>query len=147
MAEIPLLSLVLDLVKYATLPLLAVAFVFGGRGLFRSFLLVCALAAAWLVWFFTFSGQCCPTGMEGLTLIFTPVLLGLFGLWCAIWRSGRCPCFPTSAGKEGRNAAAFGERMRDKGLPSLTLRCIGKPSSLISTGIRVTLAKRQGACR
>lgn len=51
---------------------------FGGRWVFRLWVLAMIGIGLWLIWFLGFSSRCCPTGMEGLALVILPAL-GLTG--------------------------------------------------------------------
>lgn len=60
----------------STVPAALITGFLGGKWVWRLWLLIMLGIALYLLWFFTLSNQCCPTGMEGLALILWP-LLGL----------------------------------------------------------------------
>ncbi|MEL6508631.1 MAG: hypothetical protein AAFQ32_02460 [Pseudomonadota bacterium] len=56
------------------LPAALITWLFGGRWVFRLWLLIMAGIAVALGWFFLIQENCCPTGMEGLALVIWPIL-------------------------------------------------------------------------
>lgn len=84
MDELPLLPMIVQVLIYVPLPALVVGFIAGGRGIVFGLLALLGMAVVWLIWFYRFSGNCCPTGMEGLGLVIVPILFGLAVIVAAV---------------------------------------------------------------
>lgn len=77
MHELPFLPMIVQVLINVPLPALVFGFFAGGRGIVLGLIALLGVAVVWLVWFLWISGDCCPTGMEGMSLIIVPILFGL----------------------------------------------------------------------
>ena len=82
--DMQILQQIATILVVTGLPAFGIGYVFGGKGIFRGFLLLCAAVLAWLIWVFAIKDNCCPTGMEGLVLFIAPAVVAAIGVWMGV---------------------------------------------------------------
>ncbi len=80
MGDYPFVGVFLLILIITVPPALLIGFLFGRRGLERTFLFLGLSMLIYFVWVFGISDKCCPTGMEGLALIVFPSMFMVSGI-------------------------------------------------------------------